>query len=46
MPMEEGKTLLKPGDCIVQRGTNHAWAKKSAKPCMLMALLIDAVPAP
>lgn len=46
MVMEEGETLLKPGDCIVQRGTNHAWVNKSDKPCMLMAILIDAVPAP
>ena len=46
MVMEEGETLLKPGDCIVQRGTNHAWVNKGDKPCMLMAILIDAVPAP
>ena len=42
MAMEDGETLLKPGDCIVQRGTNHAWVNKSDTPCTLMAILIDA----
>ncbi len=39
MVMEEGETLLRQGDCIVQRGTTHAWVNK---PCMLMTILIDA----
>ena len=46
MEMEDGSTLLKQGDCIVQRGTNHAWVNRSDKPCLLAAVLIDAVPAP
>ncbi len=46
MVMEEGETLLRAGDCVVQRGTNHAWVNKSDKPCVLMAILIDAKPAP
>ncbi len=46
MEMEEGSTLIKQGDCIVQRGTNHAWVNRSDKPCLLAAVLIDAVPAP
>ena len=46
MLMEDGEIALKPGDCIVQRGTNHAWVNKSGKPCVLAAILIDAVPAP
>lgn len=32
MWMEGGETLLKPGDCIVRRGTNHAWVNKSDSP--------------
>ena len=44
--MEQGSTLIKQGDCIVQRGTNHAWVNRSDKPCLLAAVLIDAVPAP
>lgn len=46
MVMEEGETLLKTGDCIVQRGTNHAWVNKGDKPCVLVAVLVDALPAP
>lgn len=46
MEMESGSTLLKPGDCIVQRGTNHAWVNKSDKPCLIAAILVDATAAP
>ena len=45
MVMEEGEVLLRPGDCIVQRGTNHAWVNKADKPCLLAAILIDSKPA-
>jgi mannose-6-phosphate isomerase-like protein (cupin superfamily) len=45
MVMEEGEVLLRQGDCIVQRGTNHAWVNKSDKPCLLAAILVDARPA-
>lgn len=40
--MEEGETLLKPGDIVIQRGTNHAWSNRSEKPCIQLAVLIDA----
>jgi mannose-6-phosphate isomerase-like protein (cupin superfamily) len=46
MEMEHGSTIIKQGDCIVQRGTNHAWVNKSDKSCLLAAILIDAKPAP
>lgn len=46
MEMEEGSTLLKQGDCIVQRGTLHAWVNTSDQPCLIAAILVDAVPAP
>ncbi len=46
MQMEDGETLLRQGDCIVQRGTNHAWINRSDKPCLIAAVLVDAVPAP
>lgn len=42
MLMEEGEVLLRTGDCIVQRGTKHAWANRSGKPCVLAAVLVDA----
>ena len=46
MLMEDGETLLRQGDCIVQRGTNHAWVNKSGKPCVIAAILVDAVAVP
>jgi mannose-6-phosphate isomerase-like protein (cupin superfamily) len=46
MLMEDGEVELHAGDCIVQRGTHHAWVNRSGKPCVLAAVLIDAKPAP
>lgn len=40
--MEEGETLLKPGDIVIQRGTNHAWSNRGTTPCIQLAILIDA----
>jgi len=33
---------LKPGDVVVQRGTNHAWVNTGAEPALLVAVLADA----
>jgi quercetin dioxygenase-like cupin family protein len=40
--MEEGETLLEPGDIVIQKGTNHAWSNRSDNPCIQLAVLIDA----
>ncbi len=40
--MEEGETLLKAGDIVIQKGTHHAWSNRSDKPCIQLAILIDA----
>ena len=32
--LEEGETLLRAGDMVIQRGTNHAWSNRSDKPCI------------
>jgi mannose-6-phosphate isomerase-like protein (cupin superfamily) len=42
--MDEGEVLLKPGDVLVQRGTNHSWSNRSDAPCLIAAILIDAQP--
>ena len=42
--MDEGELLLKAGDCLIQRGTNHAWANRSDRPCRVAFILIDARP--
>lgn len=42
--MDIGETLMRPGDVLVQRGTNHAWANRSDKPVRIAFVLIDAAP--
>ena len=42
--MDEGETLLKAGDCLVQRGTNHAWGNRSDAPCLVAFILVSAKP--
>jgi hypothetical protein len=42
--MEEGEALLKTGDVLVQRGTNHAWSNRTDSPAVLAFVLIDAHP--
>ena len=34
---------LKPGDVVIQRGTNHAWVNTGAEPALLVAVLADAL---
>ncbi len=43
---DEGEVLMKQGDVLIQRGTNHAWSNRTDKPCTVMFVLIDAKPAP
>lgn len=40
--MEEDETVLKAGDILVQRGTNHAWANKTDSIARVAFVLIDA----
>lgn len=35
------ETRVGPGDAVVQRGTNHAWANRSDRPLRMMFVLID-----
>lgn len=42
--MDEGETLLKAGDVLIQRGTSHAWSNRSDKPVVLAGILLDADP--
>lgn len=44
--LDEGEVLLRTGDCLVQRGTNHAWSNRSDRPCVIAFVLIAAKPAP
>ena len=40
--MDEGETLLKAGDCLVQRGTNHARSHRTDKPCRVAFIFVSA----
>jgi mannose-6-phosphate isomerase-like protein (cupin superfamily) len=42
--MDEGEVLLKAGDTLVQRGTNHAWSNRTDAPAVVAFVLIDATP--
>jgi len=42
--MDEGETLLRSGDCLVQRGTNHAWSNRSDEACLVAFILVSARP--
>lgn len=39
--LDQGEVALKPGSVVVQRGTNHAWANRSGRPCRMLFVLID-----
>ncbi|WOD06307.1 cupin domain-containing protein [Marinomonas sp. GJ51-6] len=43
MLMDEEDVLLKAGDVVVQRGTNHAWSNRGTEPCVIAFVLIDGV---
>lgn len=42
--MDEGEVVLRAGDVMIQRGTNHAWVNRSNEPAHLAFVLIDAEP--
>ena len=39
--LDKEEVLMKTGDFLVERGTNHAWANRSGKPCRMLFVLID-----
>ncbi|WAC59035.1 cupin domain-containing protein [Brevundimonas sp. SL130] len=39
--LDDGEVPLKPGSVVIQRGTNHAWANRSGKPCRALFVLIS-----
>ncbi len=45
MILEDSQSVtLRAGDVVIQRGTNHAWANRSDRPCRLAVVLLDALP--
>jgi hypothetical protein len=42
--MDEGETLPKAGDILIQRGINHSWSVRYNEPCIVAAALVGANP--
>ena len=42
--LDDTEYLLKAGDTVVQRGTNHAWSNRGTETCEIAFILVDAVP--
>ena len=41
MLLDDEDVVLKAGDVLIQRGTNHAWSNRSGKPVRILYVLID-----
>jgi mannose-6-phosphate isomerase-like protein (cupin superfamily) len=39
--LDDSEVLLGAGSAVVQRGTNHAWANRSGRPCRMLFVLVD-----
>jgi uncharacterized cupin superfamily protein len=39
--LEDGETVMRAGDILIQRGTNHAWANRSQTIARIVFVLID-----
>lgn len=42
MMLDDGAVHLRAGDCVVQRGTGHAWHNNGDVPCTMAFILISA----
>jgi hypothetical protein len=39
--LDVGETVVRAGDIVIQRGTNHGWANRSGRHCRIAFILID-----
>ena len=42
--LDDEEKLLKTGDVMVQRGTNHSWSVRTEEPCLLAVILVSCDP--
>jgi mannose-6-phosphate isomerase-like protein (cupin superfamily) len=42
--LDDAEILLKPGDVVIQKGTNHFWSNRSNDICRIAFVLVDANP--
>lgn len=40
--LEEGEVHLRPGDVLIQTGTNHAWHNHGTEPALVYAVAVGA----
>lgn len=40
--LDEGEATLKPGDLVVQRGTNHDWVVRGNEPALIAVVMLSA----
>ncbi len=43
--LDAEEKLLRAGDILVQRGTNHSWSVRGSEPCIVAVVLVSAKPA-
>jgi len=41
LEVDDGKAELHPGDCVVQRATNHRWRNHGTRPARMVAVMIN-----
>lgn len=39
--LDEGEVLMRAGDVLIQRATNHSWSNRSGKSCRIAFVLLD-----
>jgi uncharacterized protein len=39
--MDEGETLMRKGDVLIQRATSHSWSNRTTRDCKMAFVLID-----
>ena len=44
--LDRDEVLLRAGDCLIQRGTSHAWSNRTQEPCAIAFVLVAAKPVP
>lgn len=43
LQLEEGRTIVEPGEVVVQRGTRHSWRVVGNQPVVVVFVLVDAI---
>jgi mannose-6-phosphate isomerase-like protein (cupin superfamily) len=43
LELDDGAEVrLRPGDCVIQNGTRHAWHNRGSEPCTMLSILVGA----